>query len=130
MEDASFVNIGDRVGVFFSSTKKKVKLIGFGVYLGEEIPPPGVMFLGLDMHSKGWETAKIQLDSGEIVWGCEGWWGAEKYANLNLEGRVVEVVLIEDCRAGKVEIEQEEQAPPFKPKNVPQEPTDFLDIFE
>lgn len=52
-------------------------IYGFGVYVGDEIPPEGISLMGIDLHTLGHRNPKIRLDNGQIVWGCESWWGAE-----------------------------------------------------
>ena len=60
--------VGERVGVILGADDKVVRIFGYGVYDGDlpggplgRIPNP-----------------RITLDSGEIVWGCEVWWGPEQ----------------------------------------------------
>lgn len=54
-----------------------LRLYGRGVFVGEEVPPPGIALFGIDLHAIGRANPKIVLDDGTVVWGCECWWGAE-----------------------------------------------------
>lgn len=67
--------VGDRVGALLSIDKNEgvVKLIGYGTYVGDEVPPQEVG--GMNM---GLPNPKIELDDGGFVFGCECWWGSEK----------------------------------------------------
>jgi len=69
--------IGERVGALSHSDGDTAYLFGFGTYRGEEVPPPGVQCMGIDLHDMGHTNPKIELDSGKVVWGCECWWGGE-----------------------------------------------------
>ena len=40
----------------------------------------------------------IELDSGEIVWGCECWWGPEEDFKKSIGDKPVEVVSLQDFR--------------------------------
>lgn len=84
---------GDRVGAILSASDKVVNLLGFGVYDGDcDINSPSEI-----VKPAGWladaiiETAlphpnpRITLDSGEIVWGCECWWGDEEAVKVQIE---------------------------------------------
>lgn len=58
---------GMRVGAMMSADEKKMLFLGYGTYVGKE-PCPA---LG------NYPNPKIQLDNGDIVWGCECWWDTE-----------------------------------------------------
>ena len=77
----------------------EVFLLGFGVYCGEEVPPPGIKFLGMDANKFNIPDEKLLLDSGDIVWGCECWWGEESVIRESLKGKTVIEVTIENERA-------------------------------
>lgn len=95
----SRANKGDRVGVMLGAKADIIEFIGYGTYLGEEIPPPeigGYNFQAL--------TPKIQLDDGKIVWGCEIWWGDETAMKRNInawevEGFTIQTIDIDEARA-------------------------------
>lgn len=63
---------GDRVGVMCGSDGKTVEFFGFGVYVGDEVPPATAGGFNF-----GRKNPKLQLDNGKVVWGCESWWGLE-----------------------------------------------------
>lgn len=81
------MNIGDRVGAICGIDKEgKLEVFGYGVYqgssttdgpLGEALPNP-----------------KILLDSGEVVYGSECWWGPEDKVKAKIEGYQPNVVQI------------------------------------
>ncbi|RJQ55254.1 MAG: hypothetical protein C4521_02805 [Actinobacteria bacterium] len=71
--------VGDRVLAVAEIEGNIVFVFGVGVYEGMEIPPPGVgRNLALDLEYELMPTAKIRLDNGEIVWGCECHFGPEQ----------------------------------------------------
>jgi hypothetical protein len=77
---------GDRVGAILSAKGDTVNLIGYGVYVGDEVPTKEIVGFNFD-----YPTPKIELDKGGHVFGCECWWGPEdkikanvsKYTNVN-----------------------------------------------
>jgi len=80
--------IGTRVGAVCgkSDDGSHVLFFGFGIFQGEEIPGPDVIGpLGMKLHDHGVKNPKILLDSGEVVWGCECWWGSEERIKESLE---------------------------------------------
>lgn len=76
---------GDRVGAILESKEGTIKFLGFGEYKGEEIPPETAGGLAPVVSEMGKVNPKIELDNGDVVWGCECWWGSEdqiqKYLN-------------------------------------------------
>lgn len=87
--------IGDRVGAIFAADQTAVRLLGYGTYQGEEVPPPGVKLMGLDMNALGHTNPKILLDNGQVVWGCECWWGPETRIKESIGNRQIVPVDIE-----------------------------------
>lgn len=76
----------ERVGAIQSMKDGVVYFYGYGVYLGDEIPPSGML------HDLGISNPKIELDNGGIVWGCECWWGSEDKIKDRIEGlEIIEV---------------------------------------
>lgn len=74
--------VGDRVGAVASIKNGIVSLFGYGVYEGDQTPDPNIVFMGVHMKDilKDYPDhidPKIRLDNGDIVWGCECWWGPE-----------------------------------------------------
>jgi hypothetical protein len=74
------VKIGDRVGCFLAMREGVGGIwLGWGHYLGEEIPPnEGKNSLTAYLSGRLQANPKILLESGDIVWGCECWWGSEQ----------------------------------------------------
>lgn len=90
---------GSRVGAIRDANSEIVNLFGYGVYSGEEIPPDNIMSpFGLykelkeRLKEKTPTNPKIVLDSGEIVWGCECWWGPEEKIKAAIGDRKVNIV--------------------------------------
>lgn len=73
-----------RVGVLFSVdyNAKIVQLIGYGELVGDEIPPKNI---NPWISGGNRPNPKIILDDGDIVWGCECWWGAEDIIKEKIE---------------------------------------------
>lgn len=70
---------GERAGAFISITgdTKTVNLAEYGVYKGDEVPPKGIEFAGMDLHELNHTNPKIDLDNGHTIWGCQCYWGPE-----------------------------------------------------
>lgn len=81
---------GTRVGAILSADKETVRLLGYGTYIGNEIPPEG------PLHKIGIPNPKIQLDNGDVVWGYQCWWGDEEEVKCSIGGRQVIEVKISD----------------------------------
>jgi hypothetical protein len=86
--------IGDRVGAMMSGRDGVIEFLGFGVYQGEEVPPKEIMGFNF-----GYPNPKILLDNGEVVWGCECWWGDEpRFKEILEKAKEVKIVSIVTCR--------------------------------
>lgn len=89
------MSIKQRVGAIYKSDQDKVWLFGYGVYEGNEIPPPdpegkrGMMQI---IHEAKMPNPKILLDSGQFVWGCECWWAPELEVRKRIGDR--EVIMV------------------------------------
>lgn len=75
--------VGTRVGALLSADKECVRVLGYGRYVGDEIPPadlPGIGDRGLlqIIAEMGRANPKIVLDDGTVVYGAECWWGPEE----------------------------------------------------
>ena len=81
------INPGDRAGAIISADKetKIVQFAGYGVYVGDIVPPPGIGLFGLDFHDMGKTNPKIELDNGSVIWGCQCWWGHEEAVKKQIE---------------------------------------------
>ena len=69
--------IGTRVGAILEVTDRHVKFLGYGKYVGDFIPEVAVGFLAAFFKETQQTCPKIELDSGQIVYGCECWWEEE-----------------------------------------------------
>lgn len=78
-------SIGDRIGAIcgrLDEDPNDVRVFGFGVYAGDEVPPPEVTGpFGPVSH----KNPKLVLDDGQIVFGCECWWGDEERVKRTIE---------------------------------------------
>lgn len=91
-----------RVVAIQSADTDEVRLYGYGSHMGDEVPPPGIQFMGIDLNELGYPNPKILLDSGKVVWGCECWWGSEEKAKAMLAGRrIVEVDIDEERKKAR-----------------------------
>lgn len=78
----SDVKVGDRVTVIHyvnaTNTKKEAHFFGSGVLKEPSVPSEDALGpLSAIARGAGAEVPTILLDSNEIVWGTEAWWGAE-----------------------------------------------------
>jgi len=80
-------NPGERVGAIISADPetKTVTFAGYGVYIGDEIPPEGVTIMGIDLHKLQRPNPRINLDTGKTIWGCQCWWGSENRIKAEME---------------------------------------------
>lgn len=78
---------GTRIGAVLSATDKQVEFIGYGTYEGEEVPDEECVGMGPMLRAIGMPNAKIKLDSGETVYGCECWWSEEEELKQYIERR-------------------------------------------
>lgn len=83
---------GQRIGAILSATDDTVKLLGFGVYAGDFVPPKHV-----GGFNAGMPNPRLDLDNGETVWGCECWWGPEK----KIKEIVAQYQNVEDVRISR-----------------------------
>lgn len=90
--------IGIRVLALADATGDTARVFGRGVYVGDEVPEGAEGFFGPEMAVAGLRNPKIVLDNGQVVWGCECWWGPEAKMARYLEGRTVVSVDIEQMR--------------------------------
>ena len=90
------VKAGDRVGAICGSVDDGVEFFGYGEYVGDEcmsVGEPGV-FGPTEIGDP--PNPKIKLDSGEVVWGCQCWWGPEEEVKKTLATQNVIMVKVED----------------------------------
>lgn len=93
------------LAVMGSNDDGSVSVLGEGVYEGDypigEEAVGWVAQMARECHSEyGTESAnpRIRLDSGEIVWGCECWWGPIEEVRRRLEGKTLVYVSITEER--------------------------------
>ncbi len=82
-----------------------VFFFGYGVYQGLEIPPDeGPTSRTSILHAEGCMNPKIVLDQGDVIWGCECWWGLEENIREAIQesGSTVIELTIADARAGRI----------------------------
>lgn len=98
------VKIGDRVGCFLSVVRDTALFLGWGTYMGEEVPPnEGQHSLTSYLSGERRANPKILLDSGEIVWGCECWWGPEEEVKAErAKMKKIIDVSVTEARLGKL----------------------------
>lgn len=92
---------GTRVGAFVDRTSEGVvRFLGFGQYVGDEIPPrEGGPSLTNMLYEAQRANPKIVLDNGDIVWGCECYWGPEDHMKAELmKASEVKEIRIGDIR--------------------------------
>lgn len=85
------IKIGDRIGAVMGQTEEgTIKLFGYGIYAGDEIPVEAVGDLAQICKEFGLTNPRLELDDGSVVYGCECWWGSEqelkdqKVINVNI----------------------------------------------
>jgi len=89
-----------RVGALLGAKEGVVELLGYGVYEGDfKLPEEAAGF------NFGQENPRIRLDNGDIVWGCECWWGEEKkFKEKYIDtAKEVKIVNIKEARERKNE---------------------------
>ena len=68
---------GTRVAAILDSDETGVRFFGYGVYVGDEVPPADVGGMGQMLRENGMKNPRINLDNGGYVFGCECWWMTE-----------------------------------------------------
>jgi hypothetical protein len=102
------VNRGERIGAIIESDSDRVVMLGYGVLMGEEIPPAEIIqttkegMLAALTGRPPRPTARLSLDTGEEAWGCQCHWGPEAKVRESLGTREVVTVSIADFRDGKI----------------------------
>ena len=95
--------VGDRIGALLSVSETEVKVLGFGIYAGEEVPTRAVGMLAEILRTTKFPNPKLVLDSGKVVYGCECWWGPQdtvkaRIAEREARGDTIEYVDIDEVR--------------------------------
>lgn len=78
--------VGSRIGAIQKADEDAVWFYGYGVYVGNEIPPSGFS------HDLGLKNPKLKLDSGNVVWGYMCWWGPEEKVKELIGDRKVIII--------------------------------------
>ena len=68
--------IGSRVGALVSSKNGISIFLGFGAYVGDEVPEPAVGWMADALRELKVPNPKLVMDDGTVVFGCECWWGS------------------------------------------------------
>jgi len=86
--------IGQRVGAILGVKNGVVRYFGYGVYVGDEVPPKEAGGFNF-----GIPNPRLDLDNGETVFGCECWWGSEESVRAKLEEcDSIEQISVADAR--------------------------------
>lgn len=94
------VSPGSRVGAILSSKGKDLSFLGYGVYEGDFVPTESSDLLD-DLKQNNILNPRIKLDNGDIIYGCECWWGDEEQVKKRLSQYKVTIVRIADFRGIK-----------------------------
>lgn len=91
--------VGARVGAVCEATDDEVRLFGYGVFIGLEIPPAEVKgFLADVCRENKSPNACIKLDDGKKVYGCECYWALEDDVRAWIANRRTAIVDVDDER--------------------------------
>lgn len=74
-------------------------VFGPGVYRGDEVPPADTPGWPGDIGRAGIANPAILLDTGEVVYGCECWWGPEDATLKSIEGAELVTETVASYRA-------------------------------
>ncbi len=80
---------GARVIAISHSKGRDMFYFGYGVYEGDFVPKEAAGWLAEVAVNTETTNPRIKLDDGNVVYGCECWWGSvegfkEKYPDVNL----------------------------------------------
>lgn len=81
--------IGMRVGALKCAKMGFVEMYGYGVYEGDFVPPKETGGFNI-----GIENPRIKLDNGDVVYGCECWWGEEVQFKKKFIEKAIEVKIV------------------------------------
>lgn len=76
---------GTRVGAVMSSNDEQMDFLGYGTLVEPRVPAEAVGFFADGLRELGRDNPTIQLDSGQVVYGCECWWGPEEEVRKMVE---------------------------------------------
>lgn len=83
------INAGKRVGAFLNASDTEVRVLGYGVHEGEFIVPKEI---NESLHATSTPSPRIKLDNGDVVWGCECYWGTEQKVLDYIERNKLKVI--------------------------------------
>lgn len=88
---------GDKIFAATHADGDHVYFLGFGIYKGTEIPGEDVVgMMGSLLRMREQENPKLVLDSGEVIYGCECYWGpADQFRSFSNMRKVVQVTVAE-----------------------------------
>lgn len=90
---------GDRVFVVVQITDDNVaEVLGPGVYEGDFLPDESIAAVKW-IRDMGYDNPRIRLDSGEVVYGVEVWWGEEQSLRAQIDGYKVKTITVEQMRS-------------------------------
>jgi len=99
--------VGDRVAVYLDidGEKKRIRYMGLGVRVPDQVPVKSVGPIGQVQESAGVPVPVIQLDDGGIVFDPEVHWGDEadvllRLGNLKAAGYAFEKITLQQMRDG------------------------------
>jgi len=81
--------IGAEICAILKADERKVHLIGYGKYVGDEIPDEHCGGFGGTLREHCIKNPKLVLEDGTVVWGCECWWGDAEKAHKHIGNREV-----------------------------------------
>ena len=84
---------GSRVYAIRDADPEVIHWFGPGTYVGDEVPPSEAPGFG-GLTDLPWPNPKIVLDSGEVVWGMQCWWGPLEHWEQVLGTRRAELVTL------------------------------------
>lgn len=94
---------GERVGAVFATAKDGVvEMLGYGVYEGDFVPVEGGGWMAAALKEAQVPNPRIRLDNGDVVYGCECWWGPEESVKERVAGHPIRTVSIGDKRTAVV----------------------------
>jgi hypothetical protein len=94
--------IGSRVFAISHSTCDSIYLYGFGVYEGDFVPVEAAGWLAKSARELEHKNPRTRLDSGEVVYGCECYWGQEaQFAKISARLKIVNIDIAEARRGCK-----------------------------
>ena len=100
------MKIGDRVGAIASIRNGVAEIFGFGTYKGALVPnhKDGRGTSADLLKEADVENPTIELDNGELIYGCECWWASEeKIQEMIGKCTEVKIVTIHDLLAKESE---------------------------